>query len=69
VGCPRGRGSGLGAQRTPFDPRNLTLSPVGTTSLTFADGNNAAFSYTIGGVTQTKQVTRFIFVAPGTLCR
>ena len=53
----------------PFDPRNVTLSAVGTASLTFADGNNAAFTYTLGGVTQVKQITRFVFVAPGTICQ
>ena len=53
----------------PFDPRNVMLSTVGTASLTFTDGNNAAFTYTVGGVTQAKQITRFVFVAPGTICQ
>jgi predicted dienelactone hydrolase len=53
----------------PFDPRKVALSTVGTASLTFADGNNAAFTYTVGGVTQVKQITRFVFVAPGTICQ
>jgi predicted dienelactone hydrolase len=54
---------------TPFDPRNVMLSTAGTASLTFADGNSAMFTYTIGGVAQTKAITRFIFVAPGTICQ
>jgi hypothetical protein len=53
----------------PFDPRKVMLSPVGTASLTFTDGNYATFTYTIGGVTQTKAITRFIFVAPGAVCQ
>jgi len=53
----------------PFDPRNVMLSTVGTASLTFDDGNNAKFTYTVGGVTQVKQITRFVFVAPGTICQ
>jgi hypothetical protein len=53
----------------PFDPRNVMLTTVGSASLTFADGNSATFTYTVGGVTQVKQITRFVFVAPGTICQ
>jgi len=55
--------------RVPFDPRAVTLATVGAVSVTFTDGNNATFSYTIGGATQTKPITRFVFVAPGTICQ
>ena len=48
---------------------------VGSATLTFADGNNATFSYTVqlsgmaGSVTQSKQITRFLFSATaGTVC-
>ncbi|MEO8675627.1 MAG: hypothetical protein ABI569_08610, partial [Casimicrobiaceae bacterium] len=49
--------------------------PVGTMKLTFADGNNAAFNYTVqvagmgAPVTQTKPITRQLFSAAGTACR
>ena len=50
-------------------------TPVGTATLTFADGNNATFAYTITlgtppvAVTQTKPITRQIFQPPGTVCQ
>jgi hypothetical protein len=53
----------------PFDPRAVMLSTIGAASVTFTDGNNAMFTYTIGAVTQTKPITRFVFVAPGTICQ
>jgi hypothetical protein len=47
----------------------VTLAPVGSLALTFTDGNHATFTYTVNAVTQTKQITRQIFRAPGTVCR
>jgi hypothetical protein len=41
---------------------------VGTASFTFSDGNDAMFSYTVDGVTQSKAITREVFVSPGTVC-
>jgi hypothetical protein len=52
-----------------FDARQVMLATVGAASLTFTDGNHATFTYTLGGVTQSKPITRFVFVAPGTLCQ
>ena len=49
--------------------------PVGTMKLTFADGNNAKFDYTVKlpgmaiAITQSKPITRQIFTAPGTACK
>ena len=37
--------------------------------MTFVDGNAATFAYTVNGVTQTKPMTRYVFRAPGTVCR
>jgi hypothetical protein len=34
---------------------------VGTATLTFADGNNGTFAYTVNGVSQTKAITRQVF--------
>jgi hypothetical protein len=53
----------------PFDPRNVSLTRLGTVSLSFSNGNTGLFSYAIGNVLQSKAITRFVFVAPGTLCQ
>jgi hypothetical protein len=41
---------------------------VGSVTLTFADGNSAAFAYTVNGISQTKPITRQVFRPPGTVC-
>jgi hypothetical protein len=53
----------------PFDPTHVTNTPVGTATVTFTDGANATFVYTLNGVERTKALTRFVFVAPGTVCQ
>jgi hypothetical protein len=54
----------------PFDPGLVTRTPVGTLTLTFANGNAATYDYTVNGVTQAKAITRQLFAAPaGTVCR
>jgi hypothetical protein len=53
----------------PFDSTKVTLTPVGTASLAFADGNAGSFSYAVNGAAQTKQITRYVFRAPGTVCQ
>ena len=53
----------------------VVRTPVGTATLTFADGNDATFTYTVqlagmaNPVTQTKAITREILTAPGTTCQ
>jgi hypothetical protein len=42
---------------------------AGTATFTFADGNNASFDYTVNGISQTKLITRQVFVPNGTACR
>jgi hypothetical protein len=42
---------------------------VGTANFVFSDGNNAMFSYTVDGVTQSKAITREVFTSPGTVCQ
>jgi len=58
-----------------YAPR-YTAQTVGTATVSFADGNNAAFSYVTNGsggvpaANQTKAITRFLFTAPaGTTCQ
>jgi len=57
----------------PFPPEGspggATESIVGNATTTFADGNNATFTYTLAGASQTKAITRLVFVAPGTVCQ
>jgi len=59
-----------------YDKSQFAANPsVGTVKLTFADGNNATFDYTVklagmaASITQTKSITRQIFTAPGTACK
>ena len=69
------RTTGPAFNAVPFDPQSVTRSRVGSLTLTFADGSNAAFAYTatIGNpassVSRFKQLTRLVFRAPGTICR
>jgi predicted dienelactone hydrolase len=53
----------------PFTPASVIATPVGTASFMFSNGNSATFSYTVDGVSQTKHITREVFVAPGTVCQ
>ncbi len=52
----------------PFDPARVTETAVGTATVVFADGNNALFTYTVNGISQSKSITRQVFVPPGTVC-
>ena len=53
----------------PFDPMKVVLTAVGIATLTFSDGNNATFAYTVDGVPQTKSITRQVFRTPGSVCQ
>jgi len=56
---------------TPFGVTPFVANPataVGTASLTFADGNSASFSYTIGAVLKNKTLTHQPLGAGGTVC-
>jgi hypothetical protein len=54
-----------------FDSKRVVTTPVGTATLSFVDGNNATFAYTVqyaslpGPVVQTKAITRFRFAPSG----
>ncbi len=68
------RTTGPAFSAVPWDKNNVALIPVGTLTITFADGNNASYAYTVNfpgqsSVTQTKTVTRQVFRAPGTVCQ
>jgi hypothetical protein len=53
----------------PFDPSTVVETTIGTATLTFADGNDATFAYTVNGESEMKPLTRQVFVAPGTVCQ
>ncbi len=63
------RTTGPAFSATPWNPAGVSLAPVGTLTLTFADGNHATFAYTVDGISQAKAITRQIFRPPGTVCR
>ena len=56
----------------PFDPTKVVPTPVGTATIAFTNGNSATFSFSINTSTatviRTKQITREVFVSPGTVC-
>jgi formylglycine-generating enzyme required for sulfatase activity len=58
--------------RVPFDASLAVAQKVGTTTLTFHDGNSASFDYTVTldgkTTTQSKALTRQAFSSPRTLC-
>ncbi len=64
-----------GSRFDQFDASQVVANPVGTAAVTFADGNHATFEYTVmvaplpGPVSQSKPLSRFLFVANGgTVC-
>ena len=63
------RTTGPAFNAVPFDPTKVHRTAVGTATITFADGNNASFAYTVNGVGQTKSITREVFITPGTVCQ
>ncbi len=63
------RTTGPSFDAVPFDPAGVVLTAVGTGALTFTSGNAASFAYTVNGIAQEKNITRYVFRAPGTVCR
>ena len=63
------RTKGPSFDSVPFLPADVAVTAVGTLTLTFSDGNTAAFAYTVNGITQSKTITRQVFRGPGTVCQ
>jgi len=63
------RTTGPAFSAVPFDPTKVVTTAVGTVNLTFTNGTTGTFAYSVGSVTQTKTITREIFIAPGTVCQ
>ena len=68
------RSTGPAFNAVPFNPALVDRTPVGTLSITFGNGNSATYTYSVtlgppgSTVTQSKQITRQVFRAPGTVC-
>ena len=59
---------------TPFNQINgavasATVTPVGSLTFTFTDGEHARMDYTVDGVAQSKSIVREVFGAIAPLCR
>ena len=52
-----------------WHPAQVSVMPVGSVTLEFTDANNARFSATAMGVSQSKTITRQVFSSPATVCR
>jgi len=64
------RTTGPAYDSAPFDPSKVVATKVGTATLTFTDGNNATFAYTVDGVSLAKPITRQLLAPPaGTVCQ
>lgn len=64
------RSTGPPFNTVPFDPAKVTRDAVGTMLLTFANGNQGTFTYSVNGITQSKPIARLLFTPPaGTVCR
>ena len=62
------RATGPAFNAMPFDPAQVAGTPVGTAIFTFIDNDNATFAYTVGGVPQSKAITREVFALPVPTC-
>jgi hypothetical protein len=47
---------------------SFPLPKVGEFELRFSDGETGSFKYTLDGIEQTKQISRFVFGAPVSIC-
>jgi hypothetical protein len=53
----------------PWNGPALSVTEVGTGTLTFSDSSNGVFAYTVDGVTQSKPITRQVYAIPVSVCR
>jgi hypothetical protein len=63
------RTTGPAFSATPWTPSAVATSQAGTATLTFTDSMSGTFAYSVGGVQQSKAITRQVFGAPVTVCR
>jgi hypothetical protein len=62
-------GTGPAFNSVPFNPPQVASTKVGTATLTFADGSDATFAYTVNGYSASKSITRVVFAPPGIVCQ
>lgn len=63
------RTAGPAFNAVPWNPSQVSVTQVGTVTLTFSDANNGTFAYTVNGVSQAKPITRQVYSSPTTVCR
>ncbi len=49
---------GLPFNTQPWDPTKMVETPVGTMTVTFTDAKNGTLTYTVNGITQTKEIAQ-----------
>jgi hypothetical protein len=62
------RTTGPAFNAEPFNPAQIVVTQVGTATLSFTDGDNGSFSYTVNGISQVKPITRQVFAFPVSTC-
>jgi len=62
------RTTGPAFDARPWDPSDVTVTPVGTATLAFANDRTGTFSYTIDGKGGSNTITREIFSSPVATC-
>jgi len=63
------RTTGPAFNASPWDPKLVTQTPVGSATFSFADADNGTFTYTVNGETQSKNITRTVYATPTTTCQ
>ena len=58
-----------GSPFSNYNQAQLNVVPAGTATLTFTGAGAGTFNYTVGTVTQTKNISRNVHAAPATTCR
>src|SRR4029079_14133425 len=53
---------------TAYDSSRFTAVAVGSATLAFSDASNGTFTYTLKGITQSKPITRFVYLSPVPTC-
>jgi hypothetical protein len=62
------RATGPSFDSAAWDARRVSLTQVGSATLAFTDAANGTFAYTVGGVTQSKAITRMVYALPASVC-
>jgi hypothetical protein len=63
------RDQGAAFDMDPWPSSSHAVAAVGTASIAFTDANNATFTYTVNGITQTKAIMRQVFASPVSTCQ